>query len=79
MKTIATETVILLNDGKHIFDPCRVHVRIADEAGGPFLCVRGVDDEASGKYRQDEFYLNSHEEIDEFCAILHRILKEAEE
>lgn len=79
MKTIQTETVIPIGEHKTIYSSCRCYIRVEDEAGGPYLSIEGIDDEAEEGKSQHVFYLQSIKEIDEFAAICKRILKNAEE
>ena len=76
MKQIITEIVIPLLGGTDIFSPQRITIRLDDEGGGPFLVIRGIDDD--DKENEHSFYLQSIAEIDEFAAICKGMLPQDE-
>ena len=79
MKTITTETIICIGEPLTTFCQQQIIVRVEDEAAGPYLVIRGLDDEEETEEKKYSFYLQSEKEIDEFAAICKRILKDAEE
>lgn len=80
MRVITTEQVIPLGQKrKFIFDDVRCVLRVHDEAAGPFLSVEGQNDYPDNEYNDHQFYLQDHDEIDQFAAICHALLKQAVE
>lgn len=78
---ITTETIIPMGEHKTIFSAVRAVIRIGDQAGGPYLIIRGENDEPDKCDGENghEFFLNTKHEIDEFAAICRRMLKQAEQ
>lgn len=58
----------------------RIEVRVIDQGGGPYLRVRGIDDDAADDpdHKADALYLGSHDAIDALAVQLHKILAQAE-
>lgn len=82
MKSIPIETLLIfdpLSTGD-IFTPQRCYVRVEDEAAGPFLAIRGEDDEpfTSREEHKTSFYLCTDDDINDFAAECRRLLKAAE-
>ena len=80
MTVITTEKLIILNGGKHIFDPHRIRLRIDDQAAGPYLVISGENDEpdTSAGETGHEFFLDDEGQIELFAEICKAMLKEAQ-
>ena len=71
LKAVYTECVIPLNGGNPIFGENRIIIRVNDQGAGPYLQIRGCNDDGETGH---EFFLNSEEEIDEFAVICKAML-----
>lgn len=79
LRAITTQQIIPLAGGREdIFDPVRCVLTFHDEAAGPFIGVEGQNDEPDTECNAHQFFLCSHEEIDQFAAICHALLTQAE-
>ncbi len=80
LKAITTEQIIPLGEKRQfIFDNVRCVLRVHDEAAGPFLSIEGQNDEPDDDGENPrQFFLCSHDEIDQFAAICHDLLRQAE-
>lgn len=75
LRSLPVEHIIPMGEYKTHFSEIRCHVRIHDQAGGPYLAIHGENDEPDSEERPDEFYLNDEAEIDQFCAICKKLLR----
>ena len=78
-KPIITEIIIPIGAHRTIFSEQRIIIKINDEAAGPYLTLKGWDDSMSDQPEKFDVILNTHQEIDELCEILHQTLRKAEE
>lgn len=76
---IPTEWTLVGIGDRVIFAECTAKVKIHDEGAGPFLGVEFSNNEPNSEYSAHEGYLQTHDEIDRFCAHLHIALKAAQE
>ena len=80
LRAITTEQIVPMGEQREeIYASVRCFIRLDDEGGGPFLTIHGENDDARKDESQHSFYLQSHEEIDQFAAICHQMLAQAEE
>lgn len=75
---IISEIIIPIGKFKTVFSEQRIIIQVQDEAAGPYLMVKGWDDDMADAPDKFNIILNSHLEINELCEILHQVLYQAE-
>lgn len=78
MDKIVSELTIPLGPTKGIYSESTIKISIDDEGSGPYLVVRGENDEPTERETGHEFFLCSCNEIDEFAEICKEMLRQAE-
>lgn len=79
MKAVYTECVIPLNDCNPIYGENRIIIRVEDNAAGPYLLIRGYNDDPGQGEAEHDFFLCNDAEIDFFAAACKAMLKQANE
>jgi hypothetical protein len=77
VKAYTTERVIVHNDESPVFGKNRVTIRIGDQGAGPYIVVRGDNQEPDHDETPHDFFLQSEEEIDYFAAECKALLRQA--
>jgi hypothetical protein len=75
MTVIPSEVIIACGDTKAIFSAQRIVIRVADEGGGVYLAIEGIDDDSEENAHC--LYLQTEAEIDQFASICKKVLKDA--
>jgi hypothetical protein len=78
VKVCYTECVMTQQDESPIFGAHRVIIRGDDNAGGPYLVIRGDNNEPDAGETEHDFFLQSEEEIDQFAEVCKTMLRQAE-
>jgi hypothetical protein len=65
-------------DASPIYGEARIIIRVDDQAGGPYLVIRGDNNEPQDGETLHDFFLHSEEEIDQFAAVCKSMLRQAE-
>lgn len=81
MKAFITEVVLVPDEGEggpRLFSPNRCVIRVDDEAAGPYLIIKGEDDEPTNPGNEHSFYFCDTEDIDVFSSLCKGILAQAE-